>query len=129
MFSRNDRLRELFRTEIVKALREVKDPGLSGFLTITDVEISADRKTAKVFYSILGSPATASTPTPAPKKKTKMSAAARAKIAAAQKARWAKAKTPVAKPAAKPVVKKKSTMSAAGRAKISAAEGRAMWSR
>src|ERR1017187_5933343 len=39
--------------------------------------------------SILGS---ASIATPAPKRKSKMSAAARAKIAAAQKARWAKLK-------------------------------------
>ena len=46
----------------------------------------------KELASILGSPATASTPAPAPKKKWKMSAAARAKIAAAAKARWAKAK-------------------------------------
>jgi len=41
-----------------------------------------------------------------------------------QKARWAKVKTP----AAKPVVKRKSTMSAAGRAKISAA-AKARWAK
>ncbi len=55
MFSRSDRLRELFRAEIAKALQGVKDPGLSGFLTITDVEISSDRKTLNVFYSLLAS--------------------------------------------------------------------------
>jgi hypothetical protein len=57
-----------------------------------------------------------------------MSAVARAKIAAAQKARWAAVKTPAAKPVAKSVVKKKSTMSAAGRAKISAA-AKARWAK
>jgi hypothetical protein len=55
----------------------------------------------------------------------KMSAAARAKIAAAQRARWAKSKishgplTAVAIPAPKP---KKGGMSAAGRARIAAAQ-------
>jgi hypothetical protein len=58
-----------------------------------------------------------------PKKKWTMSAAARAKIGAAQRARWAKAKGAAAKPA-----KKKRTMSAAGRAKIAAA-ARARWAK
>ena len=53
-----------------------------------------------------------------------MSAAARAKIAAAQKARWAKVKKSVAKP----VAKKKSGISAAGRAKIAAA-AKARWAK
>lgn len=55
----------------------------------------------------------------------KMSAAARARIAAAQKARWAKVKgkttAPVAKAAEKPAPKKKGKLSAEGRAKIVAA--------
>jgi len=75
----------------------------------------------------------------APKKKGGMSAAGKAKIAAAQKARWAKinAVKPaikavvVAKPAvvaaAKPA-KKKFTMSAAAKAKISAA-AKARWAK
>jgi hypothetical protein len=54
-----------------------------------------------------------------PKKKRKMSAAGRARIAAAQKARWAKMKGK--KLSAKPVKKAKRKMSAAARAKISAA--------
>lgn len=59
-------------------------------------------------------------------KKSKMSPAARAKIAAAQKKRWAKIK---GKNAAKPVAKaKKNKMSAAGRAAISAA-AKAMWAK
>jgi len=57
MFDRNDRLRELFRGEIAKALRDVKDPGLSsGLLTITDIELSEDRKSLTAFYSVLGTP-------------------------------------------------------------------------
>ena len=57
------------------------------------------------------------------KKKWTMSAAARRKIAAAQRARWAKVKGTTAKPA-----KKKRTMSAAARAKIAAA-ARARWAK
>ena len=66
--------------------------------------------------------------TEAPKKKGGMSAAGRARIVAAQKARWAKIK------AAKPVVKaaqpakKKFTMSAAAKANISAA-AKARWAK
>ncbi len=55
MYSRSDRLKELFREEVILALRGVKDPGLSGFLTITDVELSQDKKTLRVFYSLMGS--------------------------------------------------------------------------
>ena len=66
-----------------------------------------------------------------------MSAAGRAKIAAAQKARWAKVKAAKTKPAVKAVVKvvakpaaklakKKFVMSAAAKAKISAA-AKARW--
>lgn len=64
----------------------------------------------------------------APKKKGGMSAAGKAKVAAAQKARWAKIKA--AKPlvmAAKPAAKK-FTMSAASKAKISAA-AKARWAK
>ena len=64
-------------------------------------------------------------------KKGGMSAAGKAKIAAAQKARWAKIKAgkPAIKPAAvaKPA-KKKFTMSAAAKAKISAA-AKARWAK
>ena len=55
MFERNDRLKELFKSELMTALRLVKDPGISGFMTVTDIEIGTDRKVVKVFYSILGS--------------------------------------------------------------------------
>lgn len=55
-FKRADRLKELFLQEVVSAVRELKDPGLAGFLTITDVSVTQDLKEAKVYYSMLGSP-------------------------------------------------------------------------
>lgn len=77
--------------------------------------------------SILGISAPA--PAKAPTKKGGMSAAGRARIAAAQKARRAKAKAvkPVVKPAVKAPAKKRS-MSAAARAKIAAA-AKARWAK
>jgi hypothetical protein len=75
----------------------------------------------KKLASIFGASAPASAK---PSKKRKMSAAGRAKIAAVQKARWAKVKG--AKPAAKAVKKRK--MSAAAKAKISAA-AKARWAK
>jgi hypothetical protein len=66
----------------------------------------------------------------APKKKGGMSAAGKARIVAAQKARWAKikaAKSAITAKAPAPV-KKKFTMSAAAKAKISAA-AKARWAK
>jgi hypothetical protein len=81
----------------------------------------------KELSQLLGSPAGPVT-VKAPKKKGGMSAAGKAKIAAAQKARWAKIKS--AKPAVTAVkpAKKKFTMSAAAKAKISAA-AKARWAK
>jgi hypothetical protein len=62
----------------------------------------------------------------APRKKSKMSAAGRARIIAAQKARWAKVKA--GQKGAKPAKTKKRKMSAAARAKI-AAVARARWAK
>lgn len=56
MYSRNDRLVAVIREELSRALRTVKDPGLLGLMTITDVGISPDRKRVSVFYSVYGSP-------------------------------------------------------------------------
>jgi hypothetical protein len=81
----------------------------------------------KELVSILGS--SSNSAPAAPKKKFTMSAAARAKIAAAQRARWAKAKRK--KPAAKSAAKspaKKSRRSAAVRARLSAL-AKARWAR
>ena len=70
---------------------------------------------------------------PALKTKKKMSAAGRARIVAAQKARWAKIKAKIttsakSKVAAKPAAKAKKKMSAAGRARIIAAQ-KARWAK
>src|SRR6185437_13581338 len=73
---------------------------------------------------ILGSSEPVSTGLPKPKRK--MSASARGRIAAAQKARWAKLKG--AKSAIDPAQKPKRRMSAASRAKIAAA-AKARWAR
>ncbi|MEK7390116.1 MAG: 30S ribosome-binding factor RbfA [Elusimicrobiota bacterium] len=54
MYDRNERLKELYKEILSTLLREVKDPGLSGFLTVTDTELSPDRKTLRVYYSVLG---------------------------------------------------------------------------
>lgn len=52
-YKRTQRLNILLREEIADlVMRKVKDPRL-GFVTITDVEISSDLKTAKVFISIM----------------------------------------------------------------------------
>jgi hypothetical protein len=72
---------------------------------------------------ILGSPTKPVTHV-APKKRRKMSAAARAKIGAAQKARWAKVNGE--KLSVKPFKKAKRKMSAAARKKISEA-AKARW--
>jgi hypothetical protein len=74
---------------------------------------------------ILGSP-TKVAAVVAPKKRRKMSVAGRARIVAAQKARWAKVKG--AKSRTAPGRKPKRKMSAAARAKISAA-AKARWAK
>jgi len=67
--------------------------------------------------------------TKSPRKKGKMSAAGRARIIAAQKARWAKVKAaPIVEPVAAKPKKKKGQMSAAGRANIIAAQ-KARWAK
>jgi ribosome-binding factor A len=55
MTQRTDRLDELLRQEIGKALeRDVTDPRI-GFVTVTDVETAPDLSRAKVWVSIIGS--------------------------------------------------------------------------
>ncbi len=54
MSLRNDRVRKTLMKEISDILlREIKDPKITGLVSITDVEISHDNSYAKVFYSIL----------------------------------------------------------------------------
>jgi hypothetical protein len=104
-------------------------------LTPTQLRKAADLqdKIAKLqseLTAILGSESKVAPKAAKPAKKRGMSAAGKARIAAAQKLRWAKVnaakgKTAAPKAAAKPA-KKKFTMSAAAKAKISAA-AKARW--
>ena len=56
MARRTERLGNLLRQEISELLqRQVKDPRLGNFITVTEVSISADLRHAKVFVSCLGS--------------------------------------------------------------------------
>ena len=55
MSRRVDRINGLLREEISNLLlREIKDPRLSGLLTITQVKTSSDLRNAKVYLSVLG---------------------------------------------------------------------------
>src|SRR4030066_1628964 len=55
-YSRALRVQDLLKKEISQIILEMlKDPQI-GFVTITAVEVSADLKLAKVFYSVLGTP-------------------------------------------------------------------------
>ena len=55
--NRLDRLNQLLREEVSYLLqRELKDPGL-GFVTVTEVSVAKDLRTAKVYVSVLGSEA------------------------------------------------------------------------
>ena len=99
-------------------------------MTILNLSAQQFRKAAKIkdriaslenkINQIIGAPAQANA---APRKRRKMSAAGKAKIAAVQKARWAKVKE---RKSAKPVKKAVRKMSVAARAKI-AASARARW--
>ncbi|MFA5097921.1 MAG: 30S ribosome-binding factor RbfA [Candidatus Margulisiibacteriota bacterium] len=53
--SRSDRVAERIKIEVSDILRrEVDDPRI-GFITITSVKVSNDLKTARVYFSVLGS--------------------------------------------------------------------------
>lgn len=56
MSRRTERLNSLFRSEISNILiKHVKDPRVSGVVSITRVEITSDLSYAKVFVSVFGS--------------------------------------------------------------------------
>jgi ribosome-binding factor A len=56
-YKRSDRLGELILAELSDLIaREIKDPRI-GFVTFTHVELSDDLRYAKVFVSVIGSPA------------------------------------------------------------------------
>jgi ribosome-binding factor A len=55
MTRRIDRVNELLRQEISQVLaRQVKDPRLSGVISITRVETSSDLRGAQVFLTVMG---------------------------------------------------------------------------
>lgn len=54
MLQRDERIIALLQQELSALMRTIKDPGVDGLVTITDVSLSRDRKTARVFYSVLG---------------------------------------------------------------------------
>lgn len=52
---RNERVRKTLMKEIADILqREIRDPRISGVVSIMDVEVSHDNSYAKVFYSVFG---------------------------------------------------------------------------
>lgn len=52
---RNDRVNEVLRHEISQLLsRQVKDPRLTGVISITQVKTSSDLRLAQVFLSVMG---------------------------------------------------------------------------
>ncbi len=55
MTLRKERVRKALMREISDILlREIKDPNISGIVSITDVEVSHDNSYAKVFFSVFG---------------------------------------------------------------------------
>ena len=56
MSLRNERVRKELMREISEILRkEVKDPRISGIVSITDIEVAHDNSFAKIFYSVFAS--------------------------------------------------------------------------
>ena len=54
---RNDRVAEAIREEVATFLAEdVKDPRITGLVTVTGVDATRDLRQAKVFVSIMGTP-------------------------------------------------------------------------
>ncbi|HEX7125984.1 MAG TPA: 30S ribosome-binding factor RbfA [Thermodesulfobacteriota bacterium] len=56
-FQRKHRVADAIKAEVSDLLRRgLKDPRI-GFVTVTDVEVSSDLRQARVYYSVVGSPA------------------------------------------------------------------------
>ena len=56
---RPDRVAEAIREEVATFLHEgVKDPRVSGIVTVTGVDVTRDLRTARIFVSVLGDDAT-----------------------------------------------------------------------
>lgn len=55
MTLRNERVRKTLMKEIADILqKEIRDPRISGVVSILDVEVSHDNSYAKVYYSVFG---------------------------------------------------------------------------
>ena len=55
MSLRNERVRKTLMKEIADILqREIRDPRISGVVSIMDVEVSQDNSYAKIYYSVFG---------------------------------------------------------------------------
>lgn len=58
MLHRKERLNHLIRETISEVLRrEIKDPRLSGLVSITEVSVSSDLSHAKIYFSVMGTDA------------------------------------------------------------------------
>ena len=54
-YPRSRRIAEQIQRELSEVIRlELKDPRVTGLITITDVEVTRDQAHAKVFFTILG---------------------------------------------------------------------------
>lgn len=54
MTRRTEQVADLIKEELSRLLeREVKDPGM-GFITLTDVRVPPDLRSARVYFSVLG---------------------------------------------------------------------------
>ena len=54
-YPRSRRIAEQIQRELAELIRlELKDPRVTGFVTVTDVEVSLDQSHAKVFFTLLG---------------------------------------------------------------------------
>jgi ribosome-binding factor A len=54
-YPRSRRIAEQIQRELAELIRlELKDPRVTGLITITDVEVSQDQAHAKVFFTLLG---------------------------------------------------------------------------
>ena len=55
MTRRTERVQEAIRRIVSEVLqRQLRDPRIAGFITITKVEVTSDLRLAKIFYSVLG---------------------------------------------------------------------------
>ena len=54
-YPRSRRIAEQIQRELADIIRlELKDPRVTGLITVTDVEVSADQSHARVFFTLLG---------------------------------------------------------------------------